>query len=379
LLGRASVLEKDSAGRNELKAFIIRTEVSGYIQKRLDAGEVDRNQPDIAFVVSVLNKSGFQIMPEPPSGLEKLLHYLSTGNYGHIWDRFTGRNFHIYFIVLVFVFSFILIFRKFNLKVMKKITALFVFFLLMGTAAFAQRTEQIPFEKAQSGLMYFNASINGVKGKFLFDTGASGVVINTGFFQQMESQGLVSQADYLGNIDVVGINNIKVNVKMYNIKTLNIDSFRAYDLQAFLMPDTDAELIIGQSVFEKLGKVSIDNQNNVLLIEMPSYAISEIRFVPCSNQNTQLVPIISQAIDSTLTVTTTSVETNVPPLANAVNRVDTGITIRYFDMDTKDIAEFIKSEIEHIDEYQNIHIYVENMLPYMPNEIKSYIEIWLKE
>jgi hypothetical protein len=349
------------------------------VQEKVNDSEFDRQQPNTDFIIHFLNKNGYNIIPESPNSLQKLLHYLSTGNYSHIWNRITGRSYHIYFLILIPVFLFTFLFRKLNLKIMKKIIALFVFTLFLGITTFAQRTEQIPFKKAQNGLLYFNASINGVKGKFLFDTGASGVVINPGFFQQLKSQGLIDQSDYLGNTNVVGINNIKVNVEIYHIKSLNIDSFRAYDLQAFLMPDTNAELIIGQSVFEKLGKVSIDNQNNVLTVELPAYTVDEIRFVPCSDQVIPQVPAINQAIDSTLTVSSSSVETNVPPPANAVNRVDTGITIRYFDVDTKDIAEFIKSELEQMDDYQNIHIYVENMLPFMPKEIKGYLEIWLKE
>lgn len=262
---------------------------------------------------------------------------------------------------------------------MKKITALFTFSLLMGIAGYAQRTEQIPFEKEQNGMIYFDATINGIQEKFLFDTGASGVVLNPVFFSRLKNQGLISQADYLGNTDVIGINNIKVNMEMYNIKSLSVGSFKMYDLLAFLMPDSNAQLIIGQSMFEKLGKVAIDNQNNILIIEMPYYTINEIRFVPCSDQIIPQVPELSQALDSTLTISTKSVETNVPPPANAVNRVDNGITIRYFDIDTKDIAEFIRSELKQQDAYQNIPITVENMLPYMSNEIKSYIEIWLKE
>ena len=379
LLGQASLLENDSLDKNSFRAFLIQTEVSGFIQKKLDRDELDRSKANIDFIIQFLNNNGYGIMPAPPTAFAKLIHYISTGNFTHIWNRITGRDYHLYFISLVFIFSFLIIFRKPNLKIMKKITALFTFSLLMGIAGYAQRTEQIPFEKEQNGMIYFDATINGIQEKFLFDTGASGVVLNPVFFSRLKNQGLISQADYLGNTDVIGINNIKVNMEMYNIKSLSVGSFKMYDLLAFLMPDSNAQLIIGQSMFEKLGKVAIDNQNNILIIEMPYYTINEIRFVPCSDQIIPQVPELSQALDSTLTISTKSVETNVPPPANAVNRVDNGITIRYFDIDTKDIAEFIRSELKQQDAYQNIPITVENMLPYMSNEIKSYIEIWLKE
>jgi hypothetical protein len=379
LLGQASVLENDSLKESRFRAFLIQTKVSGFIQEKLDRGQLDRNEANIDFIIQFLNKNGYGVMPAPPSAFAKLIHYISTGNFIHIWNRIVGRDYHLYFITLVFIFSFLIIFRKPNFKIMKKITALFIFFLLLGITGYAQRTEQIPFEKEQNGMMYFDATINGIQETFLFDTGASGIVLNPVFFGQLKNQGLISQADYLGNTDVVGINNITVNVAMYNIKSLSVGSFKMYDLLAFLMPDSNAQLIIGQSMFEKLGKVAIDNQNNMLIIEMPVYTLNEIRFIPCSDQIIPQVPELSQALDSTLTISTKSVETNVPPPANAVNRVDNGITIRYFDVDTKDIAEFIRSELKQQDAYQNIPITVENMLPYMPKEIKSYIEIWLKE
>lgn len=380
LLGQASILEKDSIDSNKFKSFLIQSKISKYIQKNLDQGEFDRNHPQINFIINFLNGNGYLITPDSPTNLAKLIHYLSTGNYPHIWNRIVGRNYHIYFFGLVFIFSIVIILFKYNLmnKIMKKHIALFILFLVIGNTIFAQKTEQIPFEKSQNGLMYFHAAINGLKGKFLFDTGASGVVINPDFFHQMKSQGLISQADYLGNTDVIGINNIKVNVEVYNIKSLSVDSFRVYDLQAFIMPDTNAQLIIGQSVFEKLGKVAIDNQNKILIIEVPAYTINEIRYVPCSNQNIQQIPDISQALDSTLTISNISVETNVPPPANAVNRIDKGITIRYFDADTKDIADFIRSELEQMDAYKNVQINIENMLPFMKMPIKNYMEIWLK-
>ena len=144
------------------------------------------------------------------------------------------------------------------------------------------------------------------------------------------------------------------------------------------MPNPNSKLIFGQSVFEKLGTVSLDTKNNILRITKSPTKINEIKFIPCSSAKTQDIPTLIREINKIVNAKSFSEEHNVPPPAKAVARVNNGITIRYFDIKSKDIALTIKNKLKKSDAFKNTNIEIENMLPYMSHQIKSYIEIWIK-
>ena len=75
---------------------------------------------------------------------------------------------------------------------MKKLIIIFFLIPLLGNA----QDYYLPLQKDPfSGLYHLNASLNGIEGKFIFDTGASGIVVNSNFFSILVNQAHISQPD----------------------------------------------------------------------------------------------------------------------------------------------------------------------------------------
>lgn len=122
----------------------------------------------------------------------------------------------------------------------------------------------IEMEK-QGGVYKIPCVVNGLRLKFIFDTGASQVCIS-------ESQALMMlENDYLSTDDIKGTSTSMVadgrivdNTKII-LKEIVIGGKKLKDVEAVVVHSQNAPLLLGQSAIEKLGKVSL--QGNKLIIE----------------------------------------------------------------------------------------------------------------
>ena len=106
--------------------------------------------------------------------------------------------------------------------------------------------------------------------------------------------------------------------------------------------------------------------------------MNEVRIVPCSE--TDGVDRLKVIIGNTLSdcqdvVLITSFENEQPP-KKAVDRIESGLTIRYFSKDSKDWAETLQDELGFL--FPDVQVHVEDMQPYFKHEISSYVEVWIK-
>lgn len=104
--------------------------------------------------------------------------------------------------------------------------------------------------------------------------------------------------------------------------------------------------------------------------------LNEVRFVPII-ANDSAINFIKNEIGNIATVSKFSTDPNPVPQA-AINRIQSNITIRYFSLGDKKIAEDIKSLILSNAGLSSYSVAVESMLPYFKNPIKDYVEIWFK-
>ena len=108
-----------------------------------------------------------------------------------------------------------------------------------------------------AGVYKVPCKVNGLKLKFIFDTGASSVSISSTVADMM------LENDYLNKNDIVGSGYSQiadgkiVDHTRINLKTIEIGGLVLHNVEAIVMHQQSAPLLLGQSAIQKLGKVSI--------------------------------------------------------------------------------------------------------------------------
>ena len=148
-----------------------------------------------------------------------------------------------------------------NMKNIKKITtAVLMFFAASMT--FARTT--ITMEK-DGGVYKVPCVVNGLRMKFIFDTGAANVCISEVMAQYMLDNEYLSKTDVLGTgFSSVADGRIVDHVKI-RLSYLEIGGLKLNNVEAIVIAGQSAPLLLGQSAIAQMGKVSING--NQLVIE----------------------------------------------------------------------------------------------------------------
>lgn len=131
---------------------------------------------------------------------------------------------------------------------------------------------QITISMTRSGGVYFvPCKINDLPLKFIFDTGASDVSISLTEAAFMLRNGFLSEKDIIGSTYYqVANGNVEKGTKI-NLKIVEIGGIKLYNVQASVVHNLTAPLLFGQSAMKKLGKVQIDFDRDVLIINTSPY------------------------------------------------------------------------------------------------------------
>jgi len=118
-----------------------------------------------------------------------------------------------------------------------------------------------------NGVKYVWIEINGLKLKFIFDTGASSICISSAEATVLYRQGTLKKEDIL-NIqyfqDATG--KVSEGTKI-NLKTVKIGDRILRNIEAIVIDNSEAPLLLGQSALEKFGKISLNNVNGEIIFE----------------------------------------------------------------------------------------------------------------
>ena len=143
---------------------------------------------------------------------------------------------------------------------MRKILLLFVA-LVFNATLIAQVV--IPMEK-DGGVYKVPCVVNGLRMKFIFDTGAATVCISENMANYM------LENDYLSKSDIGGIGQSSVadgrivdHVKI-TLRKIEIGGKVITDVPAVVIVGQTAPLLLGQSALEKIGKISINGGNLII-------------------------------------------------------------------------------------------------------------------
>lgn len=112
--------------------------------------------------------------------------------------------------------------------------------------------------EADGGVYLVSITVNGLDLKFIFDTGASSICISSAEATVMVRQGQITREDILGQQqfqDATG----RVSVgTVINLKTVEIGGIVLHDVEATVVDNIQAPLLLGQTALAKFGKISID-------------------------------------------------------------------------------------------------------------------------
>ena len=148
---------------------------------------------------------------------------------------------------------------------MKKFEVLIIAILLCfsnGSLVFSQ--EEIKLQKEQSGVYTIPCEVNGLRLRFILDTGASTVSISLTEATFMFKNGYLEEEDFIGTAKTkIASGEIEENY-VVNLKQIKIGTKVIKNIQAVVSKGLSAPLLLGQSVISQLGEWSIKDSYLVL-------------------------------------------------------------------------------------------------------------------
>lgn len=119
----------------------------------------------------------------------------------------------------------------------------------------------------QNGVRYVWIEINGIRLRFIFDTGASSICISPSEATVLYRQGTLSKEDILNTEyfqDATG--KISEGTKV-NLREVKIGDMILENVEALVIDNVNAPLLLGQTVLERFGSIEIDNVNGQIVFK----------------------------------------------------------------------------------------------------------------
>jgi len=130
----------------------------------------------------------------------------------------------------------------------------------------SSRKNVIPMRE-EGGVYYVTIEINGVDMEIIFDTGASSISISSTEAMFMLKQGKLTKNDILGSqqfIDATGKISEGTLIVLRNVK---IGNKMLHNIEASIVHNMEAPLLLGQSALSSFGKISIDYNKEEITFE----------------------------------------------------------------------------------------------------------------
>ncbi|MGF1586631.1 MAG: TIGR02281 family clan AA aspartic protease [Bacteroidales bacterium] len=128
-------------------------------------------------------------------------------------------------------------------------------------------SENIVRMRHAGGIYYVPLKVNGLEMEFIFDTGASIISISLHEARLMRRQGKLDEDDILGASffsDATGT--ISEGTRL-NLKEVEIGNRTLYNVEASVVHNLKAPLLLGQSALNQFGRITIDYDKKELILE----------------------------------------------------------------------------------------------------------------
>lgn len=126
---------------------------------------------------------------------------------------------------------------------------------------------EIAFNRRGKGTFEVPCSVNGLELNMIFDTGASDVTISSVEANFMLKNGQLSREDIKGRKYYQIANGELTEGTTVTLREVKIGDAVLHDVDASVVHNQKAPLLLGQSVLERFGTITIDNINSKLLIQ----------------------------------------------------------------------------------------------------------------
>ena len=125
---------------------------------------------------------------------------------------------------------------------------------------------EVDMKKTYGGTYEVACSVNGLPLKMIFDTGAADVTISAVEASFMLKNGYLSDSDVKGKRNYMTASGDIHEGTVLRLKEVKLGDAILKNVEASVVHSQKAPLLLGQSVLEKFGTITIDNVNSKLLI-----------------------------------------------------------------------------------------------------------------
>ena len=119
----------------------------------------------------------------------------------------------------------------------------------------------------RGGVYYLPLEINGVKIDFILDTGASCISISEKELKKLIYNGVISENDVTGIQEFTDANGDVNSAVKVNLKKITIGNSIERNVEAAIISGNNVDCLLGQSWLNRFGRVSIDYDNLLLILE----------------------------------------------------------------------------------------------------------------
>lgn len=115
--------------------------------------------------------------------------------------------------------------------------------------------------RRENGIYYVPIIVNGLNLDFVFDTGASDISLSAAEATVMVRQGKITEDDVVGQARFSDANGDVSVGTVVILKTVQIGDIVLENVEATVVDNIQAPLLLGQTALAKFGKVTIDYNN----------------------------------------------------------------------------------------------------------------------
>ena len=141
---------------------------------------------------------------------------------------------------------------------------IYTIFIILVFCVFSSMARTVIQMEPSGGVFKIPCVVNGTKMKFIFDTGAATVSISESTANYMLENGFLTENDIKGvGKSSVADGRIVDHVKI-NLKDIEIGGLHLSNVEAVVIMGQESPLLLGQSVIQSLGKISIEGNNLII-------------------------------------------------------------------------------------------------------------------
>lgn len=126
---------------------------------------------------------------------------------------------------------------------------------------------EVPMRRKKSGTYEVPCTINGLPLKFIFDTGASDVTLSSVEADFMLKNDYLSEKDFRGSRKYLTASGSICDGALVCLKEVRVGDVTLKNVEASVVRNQQAPLLLGQSALERLGRITIDNESSRLIIK----------------------------------------------------------------------------------------------------------------